>query len=115
MEKQFLSSYFFSGLFNVASFLSNFTKGVLHYCFGIEINFPEFDSYFGKEWKETREKRNEHEAESTHVMPLQTTTGAGSMFNISPQNPSNRSYKLVDPAAVTLNQWQSLGEREKIV
>ena len=103
---------------DVASFLSNFTMGSLHFCFGVDINLPELDSFFGKEWKEAHEKKNRDEAlaEPTHVIPPPATAAsAGSMFNISPLYPSNRSYSLIDPAAVSLNQWKSSSDREKIV
>ena len=128
--------------FDVLSLLSFITVELWKLCFGVELHIPAMDTFFGREWEKTHRssssrhtgnKNNNNNNNNSNVNaqllpsgeppPTQTNTSSSqlkSMFNISPNKfSSNRSYKLIDPAAVDLNQpWQSVavaGDREKSV
>ena len=120
--------------FDVLSLLSFIVVNIWAQCFGIELQLPTMDSFFGREWEEahatTTNKKKKIDTESHHWAASSSSSSElpitnnpvgrmGSIFNISPQissnNNNNRSYKLIDPAAVNLNQWQPPAGRAKIV
>jgi hypothetical protein len=102
--------------FEVGWFISTIIKTIWHSCFGVNLQIPTIDSFFGRAYEENQQATaaaattNTTIATDEHTNPTPPPSNLGSMFNISQQYTSQRSYRSRDPAAVHLNY-----DREKIV